>query len=132
MAIQLEFISLIVPIEKIEQHYSGGFDSFKRKHIDSFGGRFWHDDYLFRDGAMNSMDIQMMIDDWQKLGLKPTQYNDGQQYWEDLCIVSSFSGLTLPCLWLEQDLIDNSVYLKAKPKGRVIGADEMREIINNP
>ena len=57
MAVGLEYISLIVPIDKIEQYYPGGFEKYKSDHKQSIGGSIWYDDYLVRDGAMNNYDV---------------------------------------------------------------------------
>jgi hypothetical protein len=61
MAIKLEFISLIVPIQKIDQYYPGGFNTFIAERIPMFGGRLWYDNYLFRDGPMDFMDMEDFV-----------------------------------------------------------------------
>ena len=61
MAIQLEFINLIVPIDTIKAKYPGGWEACLEDHKDAIGGRIWYDDYLFRDGAMSPMDMQFLV-----------------------------------------------------------------------
>lgn len=111
MAIKCEFIDLIIPISNIDRVYVGGFSQFKADYIDHFNGRFRHDDFLFRDGAMNPMDIQHMIEKWEKLGLKGIEENDGVKKWKDFCVVQSLrGGPTLACDWIGFDQETRSVY----------------------
>ena len=122
MAIQCEFIDFIIPIDKIDLVYPGGFKKFKEDHMQGFSGRLYHDNFLFRDGAMNGMDIKSLINEWEARGLKGKAEIDGQKQWIDFCIVEGmFGGPTLPCDWLEYDSQNNCVYLKDKPKGKLIG-----------
>jgi len=123
MAIQCEFIDFIIPINKIDLVYPGGFRKFKEDHIQGFsGGRLYHDNFLFRDGAMNHKDINLLIKEWEALGLKGKTVIDGQKQWLDFCVVEGmFAGPTLPCDWLEYDSENNCVFLKGKPQGKLIG-----------
>ena len=61
MAVQLEFINFIAPIETINEKYPGGWEQRLKDHQNLIGGRVWFDDYLFRDGAMNPMDIGSLV-----------------------------------------------------------------------
>ena len=61
MAIQLEFIDLVVPRSVIEAMYPGGWDGCLSDHRSLIGGRVWFDEYLFRDGAMNPTDIKALV-----------------------------------------------------------------------
>ena len=85
MAIELEFINFIVPIEVIKAKYLGGWDACLSDHANLIGGRVWYDDHLFRDGAMNTLDIDVLIERWQAKGLEAFEIIDGQQSWNDLC-----------------------------------------------
>ena len=124
MAIRCEFIDFIIPIDKIDLVYTGGFKKFKDDHIQGFSGRLYHDDFLFRDGAMNPIDIDGLVNEWEALGLKGIKEIDGQEQWLDFCVVEGmYGGPTLPCDWLEYDNEKNCVYLKGKPKGKLIGSN---------
>jgi hypothetical protein len=126
MAVSLEFINLIVPIHKIEACYPGGFAAYKRENLEWFGRRLWHDDHLFRDGAMDSMSAESLVSFWTDQGLEPFDQADGEKVWKDMCIVEGmFGGMTLPCDWLEYDKRDNCVFLKGTDKGLVIGKERM-------
>lgn len=129
MAVRLEFINLIIPIENIDQYYPGGFKTFFEQHKSSFGKVLWHDEYLFRDGAMNPLDMQDMVNYWQDRGLTPFEEIDGQNYWKDMCVVEFCGGPTLPCDWLQQDEDGASVHLRSKPRGLIIGREEMQAVL---
>ena len=101
MALALEYISLIVPINKIEQYYPGGFEKYKSDHKQSIGGSIWYDEYLVRDGAMSNYEVGRLIQEWESYGLKGVIEVDGQKLWKDLCVVDYFGGATLPCFWLK-------------------------------
>jgi len=104
MAILCEFIDLIIPISNINKVYPGGFEKFKSDNIDGFDGRYQYDEFLFRDGAMNSIDIKFLVDQWEKLGLQGIAKSTGKQIWKDFCVVESmFGGPTLPCEWINFD-----------------------------
>lgn len=127
MAIRLEGINLIIPIKNINLCYPGGFDLFREHHRNKFGETFWHDAHLFRDGTMNLADIEPLIVFWQHKGLVPYHETGGRKSWKDMCVIEvSRSGPTLPCEWIEVDPESGSVFLKGRPKGRIIGREEMK------
>ena len=120
MAIQLECINFIVPIETIKQKYPGGWQQCLTDHKNLIGGRVWYDDYLFRDGAMNPRDIQRLVDEWQELGFKTHEGGENPSKWAEVCVVESFlGGATLPCEWIEVE--DEIAFIKEKPKGATFG-----------
>src|SRR5690554_3535880 len=125
MAIQLECISFIVPIEKIKEKYPGGWEQCLIDHKKLIGGRVWFDEYLFRDGAMNPADIYHLIEEWQALGFHTHDGGENPSRWVDVCVVQSFLGATLPCNWIEIE--DYSAFYKGQPKGEVIGRDAFAE-----
>ena len=113
MAIKCEFIDFIIPISNIDRVYQGGFEKFKTDHIEDFGSRLRHDELLFRDGAMNPMDIQFLVDHWEKLGLQGVIQSGGKKKWKDFCVVESLrGGPTLPCDWITFDSETRSVSYK--------------------
>ena len=100
MAVQLEFINLIVPIETIKAKYPGGWEACLEDHKDALGGRIWYDDYLFRDGAMNPMDMQFLIECWNSMGFETKREVDGTIVWQDVCVADFINGNSRPCDWL--------------------------------
>ena len=126
MAVRLEFTNFIVPIEKIEAYFPGGFSSFKRKYGELFGRKLWHDDHLFRDGVIHPMDAAPLVEFWVGHGLVPFDEKDGQKVWKDMCIVKALCGEpTLPCDWIEIDTEESCAYLKGASRGPVIGREEI-------
>ena len=128
MAVQCEFINLIIPISNIDKVYEGGFQKYKEDNLESFGVIIWHDEFLLREGAMNPMDIEYMVEGWEKLGLKGVIEEEwGEKKWEDLCVVGSYAiRPTLPCGWIDIDPETKSVFFKGKSKGKVVGPNEDR------
>lgn len=126
MAIALEFLDFVIPIEVIRHKYPGGWKQCLRDHAASIGGRVWYDEYLFRDGAMNPNDIKLLVDRWTKLGLDPMEVRGGRQAWKDTCVVEvMFGGPTLPCDWLTVDTAQRIAYLKGTIPGVIVGRDEI-------
>lgn len=107
MAIPLECLSVIIPIATIINHI--GLDGFHRHLADNTS----HDNYLYRIGAMNPMDVELIINNWQKQGFRPTGRRRGELYWKDLCVVDA-RGPTLPCNWIEYNPGERIVRLKGK------------------
>ena len=106
---QLEGISVVIPLSKIYAVYEGGKEAFWRDHHPSEGEC---DGEILRMSFSNSTDVECMIEDWKRRGLKPTRKQKGQICWQDLCVVDLFSGPTLPCDWLEYDPENFSARLK--------------------
>lgn len=105
MALKLEGISVIIPLNKIYEVYEGGKEAFWR---DNQPTEDECDGEIIRMSFQNPMEAEAMIEDWKRRGLKPTRKQKGQVYWQDLCVVDLFSWPTLPCEWLKFDS-ENSV-----------------------
>ena len=128
MAIALEFINLIVPIATIRTKYPGGWEKCLADHADVLGGRVWHDEHLFRDGAMSPHDMKWLVDHWTELGLTPFRTRGGQRKWHDMCVVEEmFGGLTLDCDWLEINRKGDHVWLKGTSPGKIVFRDQSSE-----
>lgn len=92
MAIYCEFVNLIIPISKIESVYTGGFTKFKEDNAVGFNiGVLWHDDYLFREGAMNLSSLNYRINKWESLGLKGLSIVNGEQNGLIFAFLKAFS-----------------------------------------
>src|SRR5262245_60416434 len=72
MAIFLECINLVIPIEVLDSYEAvGGFRGFLRDQAEWIGRGVWYDEYLCRaDGAMNPADARAMMEGWQRRGLR--------------------------------------------------------------
>ncbi|QQG64642.1 hypothetical protein [Desulfobulbus oligotrophicus] len=122
MAIALEFIDFVVPISVIREKYPEGWEQCLKDHRQLIGGRVWFDAHLFRDGAMNPLDIKSLLEEWTALGFEPTEKTDGQLFWKDCCVIESlFGGPTRPCSWIAMGDDGRSAYLKGTEPGNVIG-----------
>ena len=122
MAIDLEFIDLIVPIEVIRRKYPGGWEQCLSDHAGDIGRRVWFDDHLFRDGAMNPADAERLVDQWADRGFEITESRDGSTVWKDVCVVEViFGGATRPCDWLEINTRERTGHLKGTKPGAAVG-----------
>ena len=122
MAVALEFIDFIVPIEVIRAKYPGGWEQCIKDHAGLIGGRVWHDDHLFRDGAMSPAGIEALVKEWTELGLAPMAIVDGKRIWNDCCVTEHmFGGPTLPCSWIEITEDGRAAFLKGTPPGPTVG-----------
>lgn len=124
MAISIHYYTIIIPIKNIEKCKKiGGFKGVLEKQKRFVGGKVIYDDYLYKDSCMGPGDAQKIIDFWEEQGLVSRTERDGQRYWHDLCVIDELEGMHLPCEWLECDKDENgrySVWLKGKPKGKII------------
>ena len=118
MAIATEFINFIVPIHNIRAKYPGGWEQCLKDHEHLIGGRVWYDEYLFRDGAMNPMDIESLVEEWEAMGFEGIVTREGQKYWKDLCVFE-MGGSTLPCDWIDFDRETRTAFLRGTDPGEV-------------
>lgn len=121
MAIHCEFINIIIQIATIDRVYPGGFVAYKAAHAKEFTGRMYHDEYLFRDGAMSAGNAEAIVAQWQERGLVPTSMIDGVEHWHELCSVNMMTGLTRPCTWARYDRRQNCVHMVGVPETAVVG-----------
>jgi hypothetical protein len=121
VAIALEFIDIIIPIARIRQSYPGGWDQCARDYAALFGRRVWHDEHLFRDGAMSPSEAQRLVEGWAVLGFEPVSTRHGGPYWKDVCVVDwNQGGLTAPCDWLSVDLSSRTAHLTGTQPGSLV------------
>ena len=117
MPIQLECLNLVIPIHKLKKKCAkvlGDIDTFLDQAQSQDG--IWFDEHLYREGAMNSLDLMLRLEKWKKAGLKLTRKRSGVVEWDDLCVVDSFSGPTLPCRWLKYNSVKLSAWLAGTPR----------------
>jgi hypothetical protein len=122
MAVALEFIDFIVPIELIKAKYPGGWEQCLEDHSNLIGGRVWYDEYLFRDGAMGPAGIEALVQQWADLGFEPMVTEDGKRAWKECCVTEHmFGGPTLPCNWIEITKDGHAAFLKGTDPGKIVG-----------
>jgi len=124
MAIVTEFLDFIVPIKVIDEKYPGGWAQCLGDHKGLIGGRVWFDKHLFRDGAMNPMDIELLVNHWTDLGSHCITDKNGESEWQDVCVFEGlFGGATLKCDWIDFDKKSRVAFLKGTEPGEVCGPD---------
>jgi len=120
MPIETRFINVIIPINKIiELKGKNWWNNYLKEHKRWLDIILWYDENIFRDGTMSEYDLEDIIKFWRKEGFNPKKIINGQEYWNDLCVVDSMDGPTLPCDWLE---FNNGIAsLKGHSGKKVIG-----------
>jgi hypothetical protein len=126
MAIQLEFLNFIVPVQVIEQKYLGGWAACLRDHSKSIGKVAWYDDHLFRTGTMDPDLMDNLIAKWIRLGFEATEEIGGKVVWKDLCVVTSYGVSQYGCPWIVVDIASRTAWLKGTEAGEVVGRDHLR------
>lgn len=127
MSISLEFIDFVIPISVIEEKYRGGWIKCLSDHKSLIGGTVWFDDHLFRDGAMNSSDIDLLVDCWTKRGFEPFEQINGVKVWKDFCILDGGEP-TLPCDWIQINENEYSASLKDTPPSQIVDRSIIRSL----
>jgi ADP-ribosylglycohydrolase len=119
LPVAIEFYNFIAPISVIEQKYPGGWEQCLREYRSP---AVWYDEYLFRTGAMNPMDMDDIVDEWRKMGFTMAEKKNGKKVWKDFCAFGSLFGGEWPCEWLQVDSKRWCAYLKGTdPNGLIHG-----------
>ena len=118
MSIATEFIDFIVPIQTIRDKYPGGWEQCLKDHQNLIGGRVWYDDHLFRDGAMNPMDIESLVEKSEAKGFEGIVTREGRKYWKDMCVFE-MGGATLLCDWIDFDRETRTAFLRGTEPGEI-------------
>ena len=121
MAVALECINFIVPFSVIRKKYPGGLAQCLLDHrgLIEGSGPIWFDEHLFRDGAMNDLDMMFILSRWEGLGVRPTVKRRGKNVWKDCC-VPSLGGSSTSCDWLEYSDQKGIVWLKGTEPGETM------------
>ena len=120
MAIALECINFIVPFSVIRKKYPGGLVQCLLDYRGFVGsGPIWFDEHLFRDGAMNDLDIMLILSRWERYGVQPVVKRRGKKVWKDCCI-PSLGGSSTPCDWIEYSDQKGIVWLKGTEPGETM------------
>jgi hypothetical protein len=121
MAVQIKFISLVIPRANIERVFQGGFTGFLAANRGMLGSMVWSDEHLCRaDGAMNWHDIPGMVEFWEGFGLQGLAQSGADSSWQEFAVVISRRGPSYPCGWLIYDESDNCAYLRGTEKGIIV------------
>lgn len=114
MAIRIEFVNLIIPIERINNsQLEGGFKSVINKYKNAIGRSVWFDEYLFRIGWMDTWMIDSEIDFWINQGLKPLENRNGTEFWYDMFAIScGINQFNTNCDWIKINSSQTKAWLK--------------------
>lgn len=126
MAIKLEFLSLVVARQRIEEIYPDGWSGCLSDHAKSLGKTIWYDDHLFRAGAMDPEMIDDLITKWTRLGFKATEVAEGKTVWQDFCVVTSYGVSKHQCPWIEVDSAMRVAWLRGVERREVFGREQFR------
>ena len=123
MAVLLEHLNVIVPIERIRRSaYPRGFEGLMEDRAVELGFTLWHDHHLLREGAHSPYEVESIVDFWKSHGLLSTRRIRGALAWNDLCVVDAgAAALSLPCEWLEVVPSESYAFLRGQPRGPIIG-----------
>jgi hypothetical protein len=128
MAVQVQFITIVIPIERINASAEpGGFAGLLEREAEFAGKRFWHDEHLYATAVMSPMEAQHIMEEWERKGLVGRTSNDESRQWKDLCVVDYYHGPTLPCAWLDGDVASHSVWLKGTEPGPIVKPELQHE-----
>ncbi|MGE3550961.1 MAG: YqiA/YcfP family alpha/beta fold hydrolase [Geobacter sp.] len=124
MSVKLEHMnSIIIRIDRL--YGCPGIPSVARFLDDQISNAFGcqRDEHLLvMPGGADPISLNLLLDYFKQQGLKLNKKLKGVQCWEDVCIIDSATGPTLPCSWLEWDAERGTVALKRseQPVGTVI------------
>lgn len=101
MAVQLEFINIIIKRESIHRIVLGGWEHFVRQmEPKAFNDCF--DDHLFRTGAMAHEEVFDIARELNDIGFLGLELGDNmQRYWSDYCVFDSSVGAEYRVDWLD-------------------------------
>lgn len=121
MAVQLEFLNLIVPIRTIRNRYPKGFEGCLHDHAKSIGRTAWYDEHLLRTGAMDPEVMDKLVENWVGHGFTATELNGGKTVWADFCVVDAFGRSLHGCEWIMVDGVKRIAWLRGAEVGIVVG-----------
>lgn len=98
MPIQLKDYNIIIPRTVLDSMYPGGAEAVIKEN--QISDEFC-DEYMVRLGAVDSLEIGKIIEEWTARGLRDIRKRKGKRTWIDLCLVDADDGLTLPCKWIK-------------------------------
>ncbi|HOY69070.1 MAG TPA: hypothetical protein PLP29_19500 [Candidatus Ozemobacteraceae bacterium] len=117
MAVQLEFINILVPFSAIERVHQGGAEGFRKEYEDHPG--VWWDRFLFRCGSMNSIDLILWLEELEKHGLSRFRTYAGKRIAGDIALATIEFGIEGNCSWLSIDRAQGIAWLSGTEPGEI-------------
>ncbi len=96
MAIPIEFFSVIVPKQVIQQKYDGGLDQYK---ADVPNASYKEDEHLTRVGLMDDLSLTFFC---EKIISKGLHFHEAPNYSTDFVVVQQLQGKRWKAEWLNQ------------------------------
>jgi len=118
-AIRLEFQNLVVPVQRIQDLYPGGWSGFIADNAERIGRTVWFSSSLARvGGAMDPEMADALIQRWTDLGFTATEVVDGRTQWRDLVLVDAFGFSQYNCPWIM--VAERVAWLRGKERDGVV------------
>lgn len=125
MAVELRFLSIVIPIDRInESRFPRGFKGRLEDVATGMGKICWYDDHLYCEVAMSPDIVGVACEFWEQHGLQTTETIDGVLRWKDLCVIDYYRGLTLPCEWVCVDQGEHIAWHADHDKGKTVCGDD--------
>lgn len=122
VAIQLEFISVVLPIQTIEEKFPGGWKAFLDDNAKRIGKVMWCDSYLVRaTGCMSGDEADGLITRFTSLGFTATQSVENRTCWADFCVVNVFGVNQYDCPWIIVGGAERVAWLRGREMGTIVG-----------
>ena len=120
MAVRFQFITLIVPLERIRQVPG------LRERLKERGLVAWEDEHLWAASSMGP--VGDLVEYLESEGLVPRDFSTGVRMWKDICVIDAFEGPTNPCPWIEVDMLEQIAWKRGTPRGEVRGLTPIRPV----
>ena len=125
MAIRLEVVSLIIPIQTIEEKYSGGWKAYLDDNVKRIGKVMWYDSNLVRaTGCMDSDEVGGLITRFTNLGFTASETVESRTCWADFCITDVFGFSQFDCPWISFDGDGRVAWMRGVERGEVVGRED--------
>lgn len=111
MAVRYQFITLIVPLERLRQVPG------LRERLTERGIVSWEDEHLWATSSMAP--VGDLVEALESEGLVARDFSTGVKMWKDVCVVDAFDGPTNPCSWIEVDMLEQVAWKRGTPRGEV-------------
>ena len=116
LAVQIEFLNMIIPIAVIDKKYLGGWEQYRKDNgFSATESDDFSDGELHRLGAMDEFSLQLIVSEWKSRGLKGFVGSGEKKTWKDYCLFDSFTGPS-HCDWLSFDAKEGTVSWVSIPK----------------
>lgn len=118
MSIAVDSLNVIIPVERLNQAWPGGFEAFICSHPENLD---WHDGILARKGARDPAELERILRFYEGLGLKSCSTGGRKECWQDICVLDASQTEQPPCPWLSYDPERHCAALKGREGSPILG-----------